>query len=290
MVFWKYALRHWRGELPLLTSLVIVGVIQIAWSIAIAWLILRLFPEPNDPYWRLISIIIYELLAQSVFLAWIVGTVRSALRSARTGTTKMGAAAAIAVVGLFLAVDCSSFYLGTLRRVSSTVKQIAKWGEWSPGVVELNRREKKINITGNLTDEVAVAFEKLLRVNTDVRVVRLEGPGGSVIAGRKVRELVRGNDLDTFVLSECDSSCVIAFLGGERRVIKASARLGFHKPTLFGKEAESITREEKEELRRLGASENFIRRAYESDSYDVWFPTVSELKDNNIVTDVLPNP
>ena len=60
--------------------------------------------------------------------------------------------------------------------------------------------------------------------------VRLQGSGGSVLAGIQIGETIRLKGMETIVPAgaRCASACALAWLGGSRRFLAPGARIGLH--------------------------------------------------------------
>jgi hypothetical protein len=61
-------------------------------------------------------------------------------------------------------------------------------------------------------------------------IVAFDSNGGSLLAGLKIGEIIRMKNFTTVVLDQtrCASSCALAWLGGTKRFMGATARIGFH--------------------------------------------------------------
>jgi hypothetical protein len=86
--------------------------------------------------------------------------------------------------------------------------------------------------TGDIAPTSSQELSDLLHtaaVPTGATVI-FDSPGGSLIAGIEIGELVRRQRLHSSVapLGVCASACVYAFLGGVHRTAEASARIGLH--------------------------------------------------------------
>lgn len=60
--------------------------------------------------------------------------------------------------------------------------------------------------------------------------VLLKSDGGSLAAGLRIGELIRDKGLETAVAfdARCASACALAWLGGTKRYMSTSSRIGFH--------------------------------------------------------------
>jgi hypothetical protein len=114
-----------------------------------------------------------------------------------------------------------------------------------------------VTVRGKIDAGDAAKLEAVLNeVVTDSGsvVVSLDSPGGSLIEGLKMADLIHQNHIATYVGTnvECASACAIIFMGGARRVgeqtvpdrmLHPTGRLGFHAPVLpervFGSDGSS---------------------------------------------------
>ena len=59
-------------------------------------------------------------------------------------------------------------------------------------------------------------------------VVTLTGPGGSLVEGLSIGEMIRAHGFDTFVVNECSSVCALIWLAGAKHFVDESSVIGFH--------------------------------------------------------------
>lgn len=73
-------------------------------------------------------------------------------------------------------------------------------------------------------------FTKLLAATRNAIIVVLQSPGGSLKSGLDIGTTIREHKMSTLVQNNttCASACAAAWLGGSRRYIEPSARIGFH--------------------------------------------------------------
>ncbi|MFO1147986.1 MAG: ATP-dependent Clp protease proteolytic subunit [Alsobacter sp.] len=87
-------------------------------------------------------------------------------------------------------------------------------------------------IDGRLNPHDSRRFETLLerlrRENTPVALVALNSPGGYVVEGLAIAELVRLRRIDTYVAGMCASSCFNVFAAGANRLASREASIGVH--------------------------------------------------------------
>ena len=109
--------------------------------------------------------------------------------------------------------------LGMGSPVSAATVEIIK--HISTGVI--------VRVDGDLALEDGEKFAATVRPLQGA-VILLNSPGGSLMAGLRIGEIVRSRNFSTVVLDDdlCASACAIAWLGGRRRYLAPKARLGFH--------------------------------------------------------------
>ena len=111
------------------------------------------------------------------------------------------------------------------------------------GAMRVDGRSSWISAEGEITNDTPAEFEKFvgtLNLWKDTRIA-LDSPGGSVIGGIRLGELIRKYKLITGVAKsvkngeystpapgECASACVFAFVGGVDRAVTSPSRIGIH--------------------------------------------------------------
>jgi hypothetical protein len=102
---------------------------------------------------------------------------------------------------------------------------------------------RDIVIDGKLNYEDASKFDSLFqtmsRAGTDDITVKLTGPGGNLVAGLQIGDIIHKNDLLTWVPEkfECLSICATMWISSQRRWATSTSLLGFHAPVLDGQES-----------------------------------------------------
>ena len=86
-----------------------------------------------------------------------------------------------------------------------------------------------VTVAGDLVLNDAVEFRNKTATLTKA-VVAFQSPGGNLVAGIEIGETIRLKNFLTFVPSDmfCTSACAYAWLGGTKRYMGRSARVGFH--------------------------------------------------------------
>jgi hypothetical protein len=111
------------------------------------------------------------------------------------------------------------------------------------GAMRIDGKSTWISAEGEITAETPEVFEKFLSSTTlwKNQKISIDSPGGSLIAGIKLGEIIRRYNLNvgvgksvkdgSFSRAEpgsCASACVLAFVGGVERYVNAPSKLGVH--------------------------------------------------------------
>lgn len=144
----------------------------------------------------------------------------------------------------------------------------------------------EIELTGGIPFGTADAFKAMLEAHPGIRVAYLDSIGGRIGEALRLQQLIKERQLVTYTARECDSACVIAFLGGRERFLAEGARLGFHASS-FGRITDRIVDEWNTQQRRVlkeaGAPQAFIERALRTPPDQLWYPTPGELRAAKLV-------
>ena len=157
----------------------------------------------------------------------------------------------------------------------------------------------------------APALLATLRANPAVTTLSLNSEGGSIFAAYRMADIVIDFGLDTVVDGQCDSACMIVFMGGAERRMTRGSRVGFHErnwsadgieryydrwredegwATIFDFIADiyiETQQEAYEDARFLvdrGVDARFALETIRDRGDDVWRPRRSELLDAGVLT------
>jgi hypothetical protein len=276
---------HQGGDSPLADSLAVAwwvrGVLLTAVAIALELraadfgLVEAIASRRGYTLWMVGGTAFFLLLP-----AWqVIGIFRCA---ARTASTRPGAwsARTIQVLTTLLTVLFAARFMAFAGETASGAR--LAWplsgGAWQ---VTISHHGRLLEISGGLLFGVADAAEAALGVHPNVRRVRLNSGGGSLSEGRRLRELIQRHALDTDSTSGCSSACVSAYLGGKHRLLRRSARLGFHLPRTAGYGVRSaVSPEYARELAwfgRAGIPRDFLQRWIDS-GRAFWYPQPRQLQ------------
>ena len=193
-------------------------------------------------------------------------------------------------------------------------KQIAKKPEDKEVVrVELSADGKVLYLIGGLEEGSYLRFARLLRSSARVETVYLASPVGRMLEGMLIGNLVHHRGLRTYVGYACSSACVLIFAAGRERILGGEAALGLHQSYIMAKDGGIPTANSYESpesldamlagpgrafilsdgddvwvnrLRRIGASDEFIRHVLATAANDMWYPSQDELLAQHLATSV----
>ncbi len=282
----SYVVRHWRGELPLRVSYWVNGILMSATVSAAAALLSRAADFPSAPrFWSLLAILLW-VFAFGGCVWQVVGVWRSAGRHASQGGRAGWSAAAKAAV--VLGVIQLLFVFRT-----QALPQMAEYGRMALGRDPINgyqvrvlRKASEIEISGyiafGLTDQVRTVLDG----RPEISLVHLNSDGGRVAEARKLRDLIASRRLSTYTSTRCLSACVIPFLAGERRLIAANAKVGFHQYSVAGTTGAGVLEEMETDKRYFvsrGVSAAFVEQAFRRSDM-LWYPTPDQMRSAGYIT------
>jgi hypothetical protein len=145
-----------------------------------------------------------------------------------------------------------------------------------------------LEVSGSFSWALPQNFQAVLAASPQVRVVRLESPGGHIQPALEIATMIRQRGLDTYVGGFCASACTVAFLGGRQRWVAPNARLGFHQAHGPGLPPELANGFLREAYQRLAVPAAFIAHALRTPPTELWFPTHDELHVARLAADAPP--
>ncbi|WP_422371137.1 hypothetical protein [Hoeflea sp.] len=85
-----------------------------------------------------------------------------------------------------------------------------------------------VQISGELAVADILNFKQISKSLPPQTIVRLNSPGGSLMAGIEIGKIIASSGFATSVSDTCASSCALIWLAGTPRILTPSARVGFH--------------------------------------------------------------
>jgi hypothetical protein len=132
------------------------------------------------------------------------------------------------------------------------------------------------------------SLEETLRLDPNLKTLRLTSAGGRIAAARGMARLVEENTLGTEVTGICASACTLVFIAGTPRSLNPDAQLGFHGYELVSgivtlSTADEETRD-KETFASRGVDAAFLDQAFAVPHDQMWFPSFEELKSAGVIS------
>jgi hypothetical protein len=132
----------------------------------------------------------------------------------------------------------------------------------------------RIRAVGPMVFGSAEALQKVLDANPKINLIEMDSPGGFVVEGMRMADMVAQRKLDTTVLNRCASACTLVFVTGQDRYLGPQARVGFHRSgrrNIFEDNGWSATdRRIAEHYEKYGASEAFVQKALKEPMFRIW--------------------
>lgn len=160
----------------------------------------------------------------------------------------------------------------------------------TPYQLRLSDNGSVLELSGSFSWALPQSFQALLAGAPDVRLIRLESPGGHVQPAIEIAMLIHERGLDTYVGRFCASACTIAFLGGRQRWLGPGARLGFHQASAPGLPSELVNGYLRAAYETFHVPPAFVTRVLNTPPSDLWFPTQPELRAAHYTTADPPGP
>ena len=280
-----YLRRHWRGDLPL-ASAVIISAALVWCAVQGIMFASRQLPVTDYPIASSLLWLLEVLVVIAGALWWGTGVQRSAIDSVDSGGS-MAVAVLTGLVGLGAFGWVALFWFQSARYVMPEVWSTLV-GSSPPATVQLDARSNQISLQGALEFGSTRAVRDALDANSNVRIVRLESRGGRVAEGLALGTLLRDRGIDTFVNGECSSACVTAFAGGARRIIGPDAMLGLHSAggTGFSRQAiASANRRSDEFIAARGVDAGVLEKGAAVANDQIWFPSPPLLLSAGLATE-----
>lgn len=292
----NFITRHWRGEYGLARSIFVnvfltLAVVLIFFANVFPLLLADTSPGPRRIYF---SIEILGILAALIWMS--VGLVRSLLKAKARGSLLIMRILGWLVVPILavLAVIFALAWIGGLTQISESERGTDASGQ---PLYRLTVNNQILIFEGQVVWPIVADFQRTLSENPNITTVLLQSPGGDVVAGRRVYDLIRQRGLTTAVTQDCHSACTIMLAGGSRRVATPQAQIGFHATSIIQMD-EMMTRIMNgftmlhDDLNanyyiEAGFDQQFVQRAVTTPSTDLWIPTTQQLLDAGVLTEII---
>jgi len=164
--------------------------------------------------------------------------------------------------------------------------------------IELSEDRQQLSISGALDIGITSAIRSILEAYPEISSVILQSTGGQIYEGRGLAKLFIEHKLDTYVNQECSSACSTAFIGGHRRYLSTSAKLGFHQYKIERKGYQQLFpfvdlgAEQKRDLalyKSRGVKQAFLDKMFDQPASRIWFPDHVSLRDARVIHFPVPS-
>lgn len=282
----NYLRRHWDGDLSLPITYWVNGVGSTMLVIGLGALATGL--DWTDAPRMSAGVVALVIAFAMVATVWqLVGVWRSADKHVGRGGLQVWATLAkVAVVMgvLRTGVDLSET---TIPQLGGLLEIVRGDPQHSGYELRVLRDASELEVAGPIGFGLSDEVQKILDAHPTITLVHLNSNGGRVEEAKKLAGLITARGLSTYSSGGCASACTIAFMGGERRLLRPGASLGFHSfdfPGMSALELASAHREAIEFLVARGVTRAFAERAFDTPSSSMWYPTAQELIAAGVVT------
>lgn len=149
---------------------------------------------------------------------------------------------------------------------------------------------RSLSFDGVMSRGTMADLDPLMYEAANLESITLSSPGGDLNEARKLAQRIAEYGLDTHVVKECSSSCLLAFAAGANRTMGPGAQMGFHRYGLDFKQLMPGVELDKERLRDMRfyqqqrISEEFLNRYFREDRRTLWYPHKNELMAAGFIT------
>jgi hypothetical protein len=147
-------------------------------------------------------------------------------------------------------------------------------GRYRPADVSADPHLGRIVVTGRLKYGSADALQAVMQQNPKMTLVQIESPGGYVIEGLRMADLILKSNRDTVSLERCASACTLLLAAGQERYLGPNARVAFHRSgTKYGPVDDGwseVDHELADFWKSRGVSTDFIDQALTPSIRQIW--------------------
>jgi hypothetical protein len=155
-------------------------------------------------------------------------------------------------------------------------------------LVAYDGTHRSIEVIGPFGPGIAEAFRREFDKHPDVKWVHLTSPGGLVVEGRRLRDLIYARQLNIYVRTACVSACTLAFIAGQERVMRRGAIIGFHQYSklTFDSLRRHFQDQDRSYFAGRGVSRKFLDKMFDADSANLWELSAEEAVKAKLATAV----
>ena len=210
----------------------------------------------------------------------------------------------LTIIGVLITVTVFNIYHfeqpDTNKKYSNDTKLTVK--VYAPSEAQIAAKDSRLNIfvDGEIDINSGKVFSSVLRNYSIEKLyqanVYLNSPGGSVVAGLEIGEIIRHYKMNTYVgylnqkiiiPGQCYSACAYVFLGGEKRYVDSTgSKLGVHQFSggSSPETAQRVSAEIVSYITNMGVDPRLFKLMASAKSNEMRILTTSELTSYNIAT------
>jgi hypothetical protein len=153
--------------------------------------------------------------------------------------------------------------------------------------LDLIQQNTLIHLRGPFEIGITNRVAELIEQYPEITGIILDSVGGQIYEGRGLARLIKENNLQTFSLDKCLSSCTTAFVAGTIRTLGTNARLGFHQYRTYSLipsiNVESEQAKDMAIFEKQGVSAEFLEKVFTQPPEEMWWPDIDELINAGVV-------
>ncbi len=228
--------------------------------------------------------------------AWMAGAIRSAIRRIQEGLNPWLASSAM-VGSLFCAI-----WMAFITLQNSGLLLDTWWAIYGkrdqPMTVLLTRSNaagepSRLLVKGPVGIGSFKALQSAMTRYSGIQEVELDSPGGLVLEGFAMTDLLAASGVRTIVLARCHSACSYMFLAGKERLVGPAAEVGFHRSSsILGETRDGLSAADlrlAEWMQEKGVRPEFIKQALATPGSDIFIESPEDLVRAGVATAVVEN-
>jgi hypothetical protein len=277
----RFVMLHWRGELPLLTSVCGVGLVAAPAFAAISKVLFIGASALDLSIPASSAAELIWLVVCAVICVWAaVGIWRAAEASPRK--TRWGSRAVLGILALLL--------LPVAQRSALSATELFQLSMGSDPLgkpADMRFTNGDLVIDGPLALGSGDRFAALVSGAQVPRTVLLTSSGGRVAEAEAIGAWVKAHGIPTRGRDYCESACTLILLSGPDRTVEPGTDVGFHQTTFAGNTEEEDklqTDLSRSSFLLAGVSPAFIDRAFSARPDDMWYPSQEEMLESGFLT------
>ena len=283
-------MRFWRGEYSLPVSYWLIGIginILIYGLAALAKLGIAKASSSSA-----LGAYIIGLYGAIILLTALqsVGIFRSANKHPLRGGSPAWAFVAKAMVCIGLFSFFMQMYISGFSIIKTSFEEFVGIEKLPQTQFRILNKQTELEVIGGIELGSERLLKEQLKLYPEIKLVHLHSIGGRLLAAERMMQIVRDHELDTYVKTECSSSCTLVYLAGKNKLLAAGAKLKFHSPS-FGALSGHEIKEFGDKLANLYLDEGipkwFVSKVVSTPNNSFWEPSVEELMRANVIDKVV---